>query len=704
MQGTRIDARSAPSTPILRLKLRDLVQAPGVFVDPLTEGTYQLLSRRVPLACFSPAHSISSSLPHLRFPQKCKLESLGQLQAGRSRTSIIYPGRALTHIFHTETTHNQTMPRPKRARRAPAQSAKAAARSPTPEAEAPSDNELPRQDKSPERGRRRTTRASGARLSATDEQAVLATSRRRDAALDRLANEDPTSASGKNAADEDSGSSVEGGRRITTTPTNRRDTTGLDLADSVFGDLDDSFDDDGDGERGGMRSTDTSSLNLSNFKRRPRQSSIIGRNDPPIRPSSRGGNTPSISSTLHFGAFKRRAREPSILGTARKPRPEEAGTGQEPDSESEDEEEFLPEAESTPLNNRRRTQPETELEAEREATPEASTGPRRRKRKSEDAVPSSDRPEKMSRVDVEEEEEDHEEEQQEEEARAASEIDLIDDGASDSSLSSLSSPLGPSPVLPDRPVTPINDEEIMAPPASSDSEEGNDVWPDIHTLAKRRRRPSVATPPRADNFSDVSSPPSLTHSPNYAETRATKARGRAAARRQPSPKLTTADLTNLLPKRRYKKQRDPLGLESDEEYDTSEMPHGEDELSYVDSRTTRRRQASRPGSRGGRSAQAPRGRQATSNKSKGRNQQTYSRRSSDKENEGEEQGSDNDEHDRSQFQPLPDDTFDGDGSGESSNMPSADELRQAVKKFKEVDRWELDYEEVTQSSSPPGAR
>ncbi|KAJ4230117.1 RNA helicase [Fusarium solani] len=596
------------------------------------------------------------------------------------------------------------MPRPKRARRAPTQSAKAAARSPTPEAEAPSDNELPRQDKSPERGRRRTTRASGARLSATDEQAVLATSRRRDAALDRLANEDPTSASGNNAADEDSGSSVEGGRRITATPTNRRDTTGLDLADSVFGDLDDSFDDDGDGERGGMRSTDTSSLNLSNFKRRSRQSSIIGRNDPPIRPSSRGGNTPSISSTLHFGAFRRRAREPSILGTARKPRPEEAGAGQEPDSESEDEEEFLPEAESTPLNNRRRTQPESELEAEREATPEASTGPRRRKRKSEDAVPSSDRPEKMSRVDVEQEEEDHEEEQQEEEVRAASEIDLVDDSASDSSLSSLSSPLGPSPVLPDRPVTPINDEEIMAPPASSDSEDGNDVWPDIHTLAKRRRRPSVATPPRADNFSDVSSPPSLTHSPNYAETRATKTRGRAATRRQPSPKLTTADLTNLLPKRRYKKQRDPLGLESDEEYDTSEMPQGEDELSYVDSRTTRRRQASRPGSRGGRSAQAPKGRQAASNKSKGRNQQTYSRRSSDKENEGEEQGSDNDEHDRSQFQPLPDDTFDGDGSGESSNMPSADELRQAVKKFKEVDRWELDYEEVTQSSSPPGAR
>ncbi|KAM0251397.1 hypothetical protein ACHAP5_001706 [Fusarium lateritium] len=598
------------------------------------------------------------------------------------------------------------MPRAKRARRAPATSAKAIARSPSPDAHDSSDNEPAQQNKSPDRGRRRTTRSSGARTSLANEQDVLAANRRRDAALYKLAKEDPTSTASNNVEDADSGSSVEGGRRLTATPKQRIDTTGLDLADSVFGDLDNSFGlDDDDDTRPGLRSADASSLNLSNFKRRPRQSSIIGRNDPPIRPSSRGGNTPSISSTLHFGAFRRRAREPSILGTARKARPEGNAAGQEPDSESEDEDEdqFMPEAESTPVNNRRRTQPHAEIievpaSIEVPTSPEV-TGSKHRKRKSEDALPSSERPEKISRLESDAEE-------SEEEAGPALEV-IDSDNESDSSLSDLASPLGPSPVLRDRPVTPINDEELMALPVSSDSEDVN--WPDIHTLAKRRRRPSVTTPIRADNFSDVSSPPSLTHSPNFGEVQ--KTRGRAAAKRKaPSPKITTADLTNLLPKRHYQKKQDPLGLESDEEHDTSGIGENEDELSYLDGRAARRKRGgratsrggpSRPASRGGRTAQASKAKQTTLGKQAARNAQTYSRRSSDKENEDEEGSGDDeeDQHENSRFQPLPDDTF-GEGSAENASTPSADELRQAAKKFKEVDRWELDFEEVTQSSSP----
>ncbi|KAF4335108.1 hypothetical protein FBEOM_11032 [Fusarium beomiforme] len=586
------------------------------------------------------------------------------------------------------------MPRAKRTRRAPTQSVKPHTQSASSNA---SDNEVAQRTHSPERGRRRATRSSGAHTSTVNEQDVPAANRRRDAALDKLANKDPTSTASNNVEDADSGSSVEGGRRVTATPTQRRDTTGLDLADSVFGDLDDSFAIEDDGTRPGLRSADASSLNLSNFKRRPRQSSVIGRNDPPIRPSSRGGNTPSISSTLHFGTFKRRAREPSILGTARKPRPEENAAVQEPDSASEDQDDFMPEAESTPFNNRRRTQPETDLEVEVPASPEVSEGPKHRKRKSEDALPSSDRPDKISRI------ERHAAGESEEEAGPAPQV--ISD-ASDSSLSDLDSPPGPSPVLLDRPVTPINNEELMALPASSDSEDIN--WPDIHTLAKRRRRPSVTTPIRADNLSDVSSPPSLTHSPNYGETQ--KARGRAATRRQqPSPKITTADLTSLLPKRHYKKQRDSLGLESDEEHDTSGIGEDEDELSYLDGRAARRRRggrstsrggARRPGSRSGRPTQALKPRQPTSGKQTGRNAQTYSRRSSDKENANDEASEeDENEHETSRFQPLPDDTFEN-VRGESASTPSADELKKAARKFKEVDRWELDFEEVTQSSSP----
>ena len=137
------------------------------------------------------------------------------------------------------------------------------------------------------------------------------------------------------------------------TPAMRRDTTGLDLADDdVFGDLDESFAD-GEIPRGG-RSADSTSLSFSSFKPRARQSSSIGRNDPPIRPSSRGPNTPGVGSSFNIGVFRRRAREPSILGTSRRPRSETGGTTNNSEVESEGEFE-PPEAESTPLNLRRRT-------------------------------------------------------------------------------------------------------------------------------------------------------------------------------------------------------------------------------------------------------------------------------------------------------------------------------------------------------------
>ncbi|RGP80632.1 hypothetical protein FLONG3_1236 [Fusarium longipes] len=586
------------------------------------------------------------------------------------------------------------MPRTTRARRAPAQSVKPQARSPSPDTQDAQDTRTQQKHQSPERGRRRTTRSSGTHVNTANEQDVLAANRRRDAALDKLSREDPTSTTSHTAEEVESGSSVEGGRRTAATPMHRRDTSGLDLADSVFLDLDESFGLGDDSTHLELRSNNNSSLNLSTFGRRSRQSSIVGRNDPPIRPSSRGGNTPSISSTLHFGAFKRRAREPSILGTARKPRPEENAVGHEPDSESEDDD-FAPEAESTPVNNRRRTQSEAEPDIEVPASSDVAPGLKHRKRKSEDALPSTERPEKISRIE-------REVELSEDEAGPAPEV-IDSDIESDSSLSDLGSPLGPSPILPERPVTPINDDELMALPASSDSEDAN--WPDIHTLAKRRRRPSITTPVRADNFSDVSSPPSLTHSPNYAE--AQKPRGRTATRRQqPPPKVTTADLTSLLPKRHYKKQRDP-GLESDDEHDTSGIGEDEDELSYVGGRGTRQRRGGRSASRGGAKRPVSRSgrtqtlkpKQAGLGKQAARNAQTYSRRSSDKENENEEVSGDEDRHDSSRFQPLPDDTFEN-GSGENASTPSADELKQAAKKFKEVDRWELDFEEVTQSSSP----
>lgn len=511
-------------------------------------------------------------------------------------------------------------------------------------------------DQVPTRGRARATR-----------------SRNSLAARDASAAAEPSAAPNAN----DTVSSIEIGRRALETPSLRRDTTGLDLADdSVFGDLGDSF---ADGDiPAAPRSADTT-RSWSNFKTRSRQSSIIGRNDPPIRPSSRGGNTPGISSSFNIGVFRRRAREPSILGS-RKPRSETSGRGAQSELESEGEGDFAPEAESTPLNNRRRTRASLAAEQQEASRDVSSATERSRKRKSGEEL-ASGRASKSTRRATE-----HEEESE-----------------SESEVSELASPqLGPS-ALP-RPVTPVNMDEINAPPASSGSEDEGNPWPDIHTLAKRRRRPSISTPLRGgDNLSDISSPPSLTHSPNFAETRSGR-RGRStAARKQDAAVITSADLANLLPKRRYKKTHDDE--ESDDE--GAEADDDEDEPSHARTRSARRggsrtpsRAASRratPTSGRGRRANAlqPKTTPVSTRRTRSATNKTYSRRSSDKENQSD------DEADDSQFQPLDDDTFD---ATSAIDFQSVEELKNATRKFMEVDKWELEYEEVAESFSPKGAR
>ncbi|KAH7329175.1 hypothetical protein B0I35DRAFT_419537 [Stachybotrys elegans] len=544
--------------------------------------------------------------------------------------------------------------------------------------------------------RTRKTRSLGAHLTEAENEALRAAEASRDNALDRLANEDVTTTtvmSGALVDESDTGSSVEMGRRVMATPAHRRDTTGLDLADtSVFGDLDDSF---GDGDiPGGTLSVDVSTFSIiSSTRPRSRQSSFIGRNDPPIRPSSRSGNTPGVSSSFNIGMFRRRAREPSILGTSRKPRPEPPTAGAANDTRAESEEDdFAPEAESTPLNNkRRRTEaaPETDSDEDLYSAPRPYTGASK-KRKSDEGHAESDRPEKAAR---------------QEPKTVADPLDVD----SESELSSLSSsPQLPEPAYPERPVTPINLDDVDAPPASSDSEDQGTVWPDIHTLAKRRRRPSATTPVRPGNLSDISSPPSLTHSPNFPETRTARHRGRTATRRPPSPNVTTADLTSLLPKRRYKKTRNSGDLGSDEELDTTGLGDDDDELSYIDTAAARRRKGSRsrppsrgassarPGSRGGHGHSALKPKTTPASAQARSRMRTYSRRSSDKENESDEE---EDEEDGGDVSAYPDETFDQ-TAGSAVEIFAQPELKEASKKFKEVDKWELDFEEVVESSSP----
>ncbi|EGR52793.1 uncharacterized protein TRIREDRAFT_102705 [Trichoderma reesei QM6a] len=589
------------------------------------------------------------------------------------------------------------MPRPRRGRGGAARAARAAAQ---PASSSPSTAvEHKPETRGRPRGRPRKNPVPAARLSINEEDAIQATTRTRDEAL---ANEDATMTRDKPAARASSRSSIELGRFTAATTTtmatpgrNPRDTSGLDLGDSVFGDLDDSF---AEGNiPGSALSGDISNMSYSALRSQSRRSSFVGRNDPPIRPSSRTGNTPRVGSSFNLGLFKRRAREPSILGANRVPLQEPLAIE---DSEADSEDDFEPEAESTPLNNRRRTQGNMDNEEPR--SPEEAESSNTRKRKSLDTQQSRGRPGKVSRTEPGPSRQPRDRDSSElPDAPPFSQDEQVDE-TSDSELSEMSLPRDLPARLPPRPVTPVNQEEIIAPPASSGSE-GPDVWPDIRTLAKKRRRPSVTTPTRLENLSDMSSPPSLTHSPNYDTAKTGKPRGRPPQRQQESPKMTTADLTSLLPKRKYKKARDPLGLESDEELDTSGLGHEDDELSYLDTQTARRRKRGRPPTKG---RSASRGGKRTASATRPASYGHRSRHSSDKENadvDGTGSENEGDEEGGSRFIPLADNTFD-DATRGSADAVSTEELKQASNKFKEVDKWELDFEEVAEPSSPQDGR
>ncbi|KAI1502759.1 hypothetical protein F5X99DRAFT_151381 [Biscogniauxia marginata] len=612
------------------------------------------------------------------------------------------------------------MPRPKRSRAAKTTSP-VAVPAPVPKPSEPGSNpssdiyDVSDREKEKAKERRRSlrvvatsTRMRSASTSGNPQQAAKELNKarqRRDSAMERLENMTSTTDNAADDSNDKSDRSVEIGRRDTATPLQERlaDLSGLDLDDSMFDDINTTFET--AGPVSAHRSADTSTLSATHFKRRPRAGSFLSRDDGPIRPSSRTGpNTPSLSSTFNIGVFRRRAREPSILGTAQKPRPQRPEP--EPDTEIEqaeeqdeaaDEDDFAPEDESTPL--RRASQRRSEAAAATAASP--STNPRKRK-----STESHEQRVRSSPYGVR---------------------DSIED-AVEQEDSDLSSPQ-PSlpPLLDNRPSTPVMDEGLMAPPLSSGSSEGDpEVWPPLQSLAKgrRRRSPPVLrrTPVPSDNISDMSSPPSLTYSPNYAEsspppTRAAKAKRKAASK--PEPKVTTADLAGMLPRRRRGNTRtdDPFGPEdSDAEVDASGLGNDDDELSYLDVRARRARSArnrsaasrGRSGNRNNNKGKQTPGPSSSTTKNKDRSSaaRTYGR-SSDKEN----QQHDDDDDDAGEVEGEEEEEGDGvpgDGDEEegSEQMLSrmGDELKNAARKFQEVDKWELEYEEMTQSSSPRDAR
>lgn len=628
------------------------------------------------------------------------------------------------------------MPRPKRTRVASTRSAAPVAQkepspAPLPAAQPPSSSSTDIYDVSDcekQQGRRSTrssaaaaTRTSAVAPSNPRQTAALNASRKnRDSAMHRLQNITSTATETTSSTEDEveelnleisADIEVEVGRRADATPPRaigggRRtaDFSGLDLDDSMFDDLNTTINT--AGPASAQRSLDMSTLTASHYKRRPRGNSFLSRNDGPIRPSSRAGpNTPAFNSTFDITNFRRRPREPSILGTAQKERPQrpepESDSGEKPDDEDDlesehDEDLQMPELEATPPR-RRSSRRSAAVAPAQESSPEVSSSVNPRKRKSTELHEHRPRSSPYADNPLAAEESENETESQ---PRSLPPMDV-------------------------RPSTPLMDEEEVAPPLSSSSEEEAEIWPPLKSLAKgrTRRAPSAQrrTPVRdigGDNLSDMSSPPSLTYSPNYDEPSPPPPQPTVKTRKaaKAEAKLTTADLAALLPRRRHRSNRaDPFAVEdTEEEIDAAGLGIDDDEL-HLAVRSSRRRPA-QPLARAANktknqnetaaaaaskttAAAQRKGKQPAEPANKRQTRRRTYGKNSDKENEGEEQ----EENENDNEDPFREEQTTTENSDELLERVGP-ELKNASRKFKEVDKWELAYEEMTQSSSPGGGR
>ena len=167
-------------------------------------------------------------------------------------------------------------------------------------------------------------------------------------------------------------------------------------------------------------------------------------------------------------------------------------------------------------------------------------------------------------------------------------------------------------------------------------------------------------------------------------------------RQAPPPStFSTAQLQSLLPRRRRRQARDPFDiLSSEDDVDVSGLASEDDELSHLAVRAGRRSAVPR---RTPAPLKGPRNTKASAKGKQPATKRTYgaqARATSDKENE--EVDPDD------SLAPLPDD----EGNENSENSQELEkrvgrELKAAARKFQEVDKWDLEFEDVTASSSSP---
>jgi hypothetical protein len=395
--------------------------------------------------------------------------------------------------------------------------------------------------------------------------------------------------------------------------------------------------------------------------RHTRQPSVSGTTTGHVRSGSIGGTPAHIGSVFDLGNFKRRARQPSILGTAQKDR--------QPRPEYDDEEDdFNPEDESTPLN----------LSKTRDMTSSSSTSNPRKRKLSAAQVPRSSPP-----------------------VPSDGELEAQDSIASgshaqESEEEPQSSNEAPLPSIEAQHVNAEPMSETMAPPlSSSPSPEPPSYRAAQRLRAEReaprgRRRLRDRTPPVTQD-SPMSSPPSLTHSPNLpaAKTASKTNKGQAP----PPSAFSTAQLQALLPRRRRRGPRDPYDIgSSEDEIDVSGLASDDDELTHSAIRAVPSRRSIIP--RIPPSGKAPRKSKLVP---KPAAKQTYGSRTAPTTSDKENEEVDPDDS----LAPLPDDSNGSPEHSQELEKRVGKELKRAARKFEEVDKWELEFEECTASSSSP---
>lgn len=384
--------------------------------------------------------------------------------------------------------------------------------------------------------------------------------------------------------------------------------------------------------------------------------------------TTRTAATPLMGSALRrLAGMKRRARQPSILGTAQKPSRHRGGDDNGLiDLEKEDD--FRPVDESTPLRRAGTRTARATVSANIVTIGDAQSSPPPL------TLPPSTPPPMR-------------------ESSPALSSTPSQAPASQEPLVALSSP---APVA--------NSPSVDSSPLSSP---GLPSPGRLNDIRLENFRPQSPLTQGSDSTSLPSSPPSLTHSPNYPRN----ARAGPTTRRPASPtNLPTAQLQALLPRRRTRAApRDTFDMElsSEEDADAPGLDSDDDELSHINARAPSRRPSSKT------KAQAKI--KAVSNaKSKnnvpkakalpnpitkaGPQKRTYGTRAaqSDKENET--------SHAEEAEEEEPDVIADTHDNADAEQLDSrlGTELIRAKRKFAEVDKWELDFEEMTASSSFDG--